>query len=173
MYKRNLYFYCLIIIIPILDQLSKIYAVTNLKGGAAVPILHGILSFRYHENRGAAWGMFADQRWVFMTASTIAIVGIVAYLAFTVKQKHPILYVTSLSLFAGGGIGNMIDRVRLGYVIDFLRFDFIDFPIFNVADSFITIGACLMVLYLILETIREARQNKDRKASYDPQKKQK
>ena len=160
MYKRNLIFYSFILIIPILDQLSKIYAVANLKGDAAVPVLHGFLSFRYHENRGAAWGMFADQRWVFMTASTIAIIGIIAYLIWTIRQKHPILYVTSLVLFAGGGIGNMIDRIRLGYVIDFLRFDFIDFPIFNVADSFITIGAGLMILYLILETIREISAKK-------------
>lgn len=147
----------IIILITVLDQLSKYFVDLYLKSSAAIQVIPGILSLRYHENKGAAWGMLADHRWVFMVISTIAILAIVAYLIWTRKKKESLLFRISLCFFAGGGIGNMIDRVALGYVIDFFRFDFIDFPIFNVADSFITIGAALMVLNLIFDFIAERR----------------
>ena len=93
-----------------------------------------------------------------MVISTIAIVAIIGYLIWTRKKKDSLLFRIALCFFAGGGIGNMIDRIFLGYVIDFLRFDFIEFPIFNVADSFITIGAALMVVTLLIDFITELRQ---------------
>ena len=147
--------------IVIFDQITKILANTYLNGGGSLTVIPSFLSLHYHENKGAAWGMLADHRWVFMTVSTLAILAIIAYLIYT--AKHPIspLFRIALAFFAGGGIGNMIDRVLLGYVIDFLQFDFIDFPIFNIADSFITIGACLMILYLILDTISEIRRKRN------------
>ncbi len=148
----------LIFSIVILDQVTKILANSYLNGSASVSVIPGILSFHYHENEGAAWGMLADQRWVFMSISSLAIIGIIAYLIYTSKSNHSPLFRTALAFFAGGGIGNMIDRIFLGYVIDFLQFDFIDFPIFNVADSFITVGAGLMILYLILDSISEIRR---------------
>lgn len=153
----------LVIGIVLLDQASKILAVTYLKDSAAVNFIPGIFSFRYHENKGAAWGMLADQRWIFMVISTIAILGILGYFIYTkkfIKEKRPTLETISLIFFCGGGIGNMIDRVILGYVVDFLRFDFIDFPIFNVADSFISIGAVLMVINLIIETVNDYKKSK-------------
>lgn len=150
----------IIILIVIFDQLSKYFVNLYLKGKDAIEAIPGLLSFRYHENRGAAWGMLENHRWVFMVISTVAIVAIIGYLIWTRKKKDSLLFRISLCFFAGGGIGNMIDRVILSYVIDFLRFDFIDFPIFNVADSFITIGAFLMILNLILEFITEFRGKK-------------
>ena len=107
--------------------------------------------------------MFADRRWVFMTASIVAIVAIVGALIY-MRDKNPSKFlITSLSFFLGGGIGNMIDRFRLKYVIDFLHFDFFEFPIFNVADSFISVGAGLMILYLILDTIKEEKEKRLKK----------
>ena len=147
--------------IVILDQASKFFAVKYLLGVGEVQFIPQILSLRYHENRGAAWGMFSEQRWIFMTISTIAIIAIILFFFVTRKQKQHPLLILSLAFFCGGGIGNMIDRVLLGYVIDFLNFEFIEFPIFNVADSFISIGACLMVLHLILETINDYRKKKN------------
>ena len=105
--------------------------------------------------------MLANHRWVFMVVSTVAILAIIAYLVYTAKKKDSMMFRIALCFFAGGGIGNMIDRVALGYVIDFLRFDFIDFPIFNVADSFITIGAALMIVYLITDIISEYRSKRN------------
>ena len=98
-----------------------------------------------------------------MTVSTLAIIGIIAFFIVTRKQKHPFLLKISLAFFCAGGIGNMIDRIFLGYVVDFLKFEFIEFPIFNIADSFISIGACLMLLYLILDSIKEIRAKRSNK----------
>ena len=151
----------IIVLVTIFDQLSKYFVDLYLKDSAAVQVIPGFLSFRYHENKGAAWGMLADHRWVFMVISSIAILAIIAYLIWSRKKKDSIIFRISLCFFAGGGIGNMIDRVILGYVIDFLRFDFIDFPIFNIADSFITVGAALMVVNLIMDFVAERRSRKN------------
>lgn len=160
--KVFMWVYILIGLIVVLDQISKILVKLYLPSSAGVSVIPRLLSLRYHENSGAAWGMLADHRWVFMLISTIAILAILAYLVFVHvrKIKTDALFCVALAFFCGGGIGNMIDRIYLGYVIDFLRFDFIDFPIFNVADSFISIGACLMVLYLIIETVKDLKNKK-------------
>lgn len=152
----------IILLIIIFDQISKQLAVLHLKDAEAVSFIPGLLSFRYHENSGAAWGILSEHRWVFMTVSSVAILAIVGFFIYCriKNEKLSLLLIISLSFFCGGGIGNMIDRFFLGYVVDFLRFDFINFPIFNVADSFISIGACLMVLYLVIETVKEYQEKK-------------
>lgn len=156
-----------IILIVILDQLSKYFATLHLYPGKNADFIPGLLSFRYHENKGAAWGMFSDNRWVFMSASVLAIcliIGFFIYLKIKNEKIDPLLAL-SLAFFCGGGLGNMIDRVANGYVVDFFKFEFIDFPIFNVADSFITVGAVLIVFYLILDTIRDLKKKKAEKTN--------
>ncbi len=138
----------IVILSVLLDTFSKNLAIFALKDTgeidfAAIP---GIFHFTYHENRGAAFGMLSENRWVFMTISSIAIIAIAAYLFF--NKENSSLLSCSLSMILGGGIGNMIDRVFLGYVVDFINFKVINFPIFNLADTFVTIGAALMILYL-------------------------
>ncbi len=150
----------IIVLIVVFDQLSKFFVDLYLKGNETTVAIPYVISFQYHENRGAAWGILSEHRWVFMLISTVAIIAILGFLIWTRKEKTSFLVRLSLAFFAGGGIGNMIDRVRLSYVIDFLKFEFIDFPIFNVADSFITIGAAIMIVYLIMETIQEYRSKK-------------
>lgn len=150
----------IVFFIVLLDQISKYLANFHLNGNAAYHIIPNVLSFQYHENKGAAWGMLADHRWVFMVISTIAILAIIVFLFLTRKEKQSFLFRLSLTFFIGGGIGNMIDRIFLGYVIDFLKFEFIDFPIFNIADSFITIGAVLMILTLVIDTVLESKTKK-------------
>lgn len=152
----------IIIVIVILDQYTKNLAITNLQPLSYSEFLPGFLSFHYHENKGAAWGMLSDSRWVFMTASSIAILFIIFYFLYMKikKEKVPLLLSVSLSFFCGGGIGNMIDRVAYGYVVDFLKFEFIDFPIFNVADSFITIGAILIMIYIVSDFIHDLKKKK-------------
>ena len=138
----------IVILTVILDTLSKNLAILSLKdtGSVDYAVFPNILHFTYHENRGAAFGMLSDSRWIFMTISTVAILAIAAYL-FLNKENSPLLSI-SLSLILGGGIGNMIDRVFLGYVVDFINFKIINFPIFNLADTFVTLGAFLMILYM-------------------------
>ena len=144
----------------LVDTLSKNMAVLSLKdtGESDFAVIPGVFHFTYHENKGAAFGMLSDNRWVFMTISTVAIIAIAIYL-FCNKENSYLLSV-SLSFILGGGIGNMIDRVAFGFVVDFIDFRLIDFAVFNGADSFVCVGAGLLVLALILDIIRERRQRK-------------
>ena len=148
-----------------LDQFTKYLTVTYLQPEGAAGSIHlweDVLHLTYVKNPGAAWGMLADHRWVFMTFSTVAIIGLGIYLfGFSKDQKWAKI---SLAMIIGGGIGNMIDRIWLGYVVDFIDFTLINFPVFNVADSFVTVGAGMLMAYLIRDFILEIRasnQNKE------------
>ena len=152
-----------IIVTVFLDQLTKYLTVLHLKPVDTLPIIEDVIHLTYVENTGAAFGMMKDARWVFMVTSTLAIIGILAYMFYRVyvkKEKLPFMEALSLSLIVGGGIGNMIDRTMLGYVVDMIDFRLINFAVFNVADSFVCIGAGLMILYLIRLTVKEYRAEK-------------
>lgn len=141
-----------------LDQLTKALAVIYLQGEPSFPLWQDVLHFTFVKNPGAAFGMLSNARWVFMILSTVAIVGILFYLIkFRPKNKW---LTVSLAMIVGGGIGNMIDRVLLGYVVDFIDFTLIDFAVFNVADSFVTVGAGILIVYLICDIVRDYKKNK-------------
>ena len=142
----------------VLDHLSKLLAVKLLAPIGSVPLWEGVLHLTYVENRGAAFGMLAEHRWVFMSISTIAIIAIAIYL-YSGRNTSK-LYTSALMLIVSGGIGNMIDRIALGYVVDFIDFALIDFAVFNIADSLVCIGAGLLVLALVLDIIKEAKLEK-------------
>ncbi len=149
-----------------LDQISKYLVVINMELYESVDVIPGIFRFTYIQNRGAAFGSMADNRWLFMVLSTVAIVAILVYLFW--KRPSNKLVLASITLIVSGGIGNMIDRISLGYVIDFL--DFCAFPnlwmwVFNVADAFVCIGAGLLALWMILDTVREYKAEKAAKLS--------
>lgn len=141
-----------------LDQITKYLTIFYLKPIATFPLIEDVLHLTYVENTGAAFGMMKDARWVFMVTSTVAIVGILVYM-FRKRPTDKLLCV-SLSFIVGGGIGNMIDRTILGYVVDMIDFRLVNFAVFNVADSFVCVGAGMMILYLILDMIREAKAEK-------------
>ena len=148
----------------VLDQISKYLVVIYMQLHESMEIIPGILRFTYIQNRGAAFGSMADSRWIFMILSTVAIVGILVYLFWKKPQNK--LFLSAIIMIVGGGIGNMIDRVRLGYVIDFI--DFCAFPevwmwVFNIADSFVCVGAGLLLLWTVLDFIREAKEEKAKK----------
>ena len=153
-----LYWFLLIVGSIGLDQLTKWLAVAELKGQPSFPLWEGVLHFTYVENTGAAFGSFKEHRWVFMVISTVAIVALFAY--YFLGGSHDRLTTTALAFITGGGIGNMIDRILLGYVVDFIDFTLIDFAVFNVADSFVCVGVGLMFLALILAERREAAAKK-------------
>lgn len=145
----------------ILDQVSKYIVIANIGLHESIEIIPGILRFTYIQNDGAAFGSMDDHRWVFMLLSTVAIVAILVFLFW--KKPQDKLLLSALIMVTGGGIGNMIDRVALGYVIDFI--DFCAFPkiwmwIFNVADSFVCVGAGVLALWMILDTIKEYKKEK-------------
>ena len=141
-----------------LDQITKYLTIFYLKPISTLPIIEDVLHLTYVENTGAAFGMMKDSRWVFMVISTVAIVGILVYMFW--KRPTDKLLCLSLSFIVGGGIGNMIDRTLLGYVVDMIDFRLINFAVFNVADSFVCVGAGLMILQLILEMVRESKAEK-------------
>ena len=132
----------------IADQVTKYIVVQNIEYRDSVPFIKGFMSFYHTRNTGAAISMFSDNRWVFMVFSAISMV-IIIYLLAKEYKRHTLLNV-SLAMVLGGGVGNMIDRIRLGYVVDFFRTDFVDFAIFNVADCFITVGAVLLGIYVVI-----------------------
>ena len=148
-----------------LDQVSKILILNFLYEGQ-FDLIPGILRFTYVENRGMAFGLLADHRWVFMLLSVIGIALIAAYMWFYVKDR---LGRIALALIIGGGIGNMIDRVAYGFVVDFIDFYPFDFWVwvFNIADSAVCIGAGLFALYIILDTVRELKKQKLAKEKKD------
>ena len=143
----------------ILDQATKLLVSGYMELHESIPLLEGVLHITYIQNRGAAFGMLADNRWVFLIVSTVTILAISAYLAVT-KSRAP-LYIVSLSMILSGGIGNMIDRVALGYVVDFIDFRLINFAVFNGADSFVCVGAALLFLAVLLEPKETAKPNAD------------
>ena len=131
----------------LIDQLTKYLAVEHIRG-QTVSVVPGLFSFEYTTNKGMAWGLLSDRRWIFIALSIIAL-AFFGYIYFRAKRPH-FLFRLSLGLVLGGGAGNMIDRLfRRGGVVDFIKTDFISFPIFNAADSFITVGAVLLGIYLI------------------------
>lgn len=145
-----------------LDQLTKYLVVANMELHDSIPVIEGILNFTYIHNEGAAMGILDDSRWVFMITSTVAIIGVSVFMfGWYKKYYNPLLY-TSLSFIVGGGIGNMIDRTVLGYVIDFVDVKFIPFWkwIFNVADAFVCVGCGMVILYIILSDVRESKLKK-------------
>lgn len=153
----------LIIAFIYLDQLSKYLAVIYLKGGESFPIIKNVLHLTYVENEGAAFGMLKDHRWIFMIISSVAIIGLFVYLVKNHKASR--LQNVALTMIIAGGIGNMIDRVVLGYVVDFIDFTLINFAIFNVADSFVCVGVGLLIIYLLMTLKREHDAEKASKSA--------
>lgn len=154
----------LMLVAVFLDQISKYLVVIYMELGQSVDVIPGIFRFTYIHNKGAAFGSMTESRWLFMVFSTVAIVAILVFIFW--KKPQSKLMLASLILICGGGIGNMIDRIRLGYVIDFL--DFCAFPnlwmwVFNVADAFVVVGSGMLMLWLILDMVKESRAEKAKK----------
>lgn len=132
-----------------LDQYTKYLAVIHLKDKPAFSIINGVLELNYLENKGAAFGMLQNQK-VFFIFVAVVILSVIGYVLFKVpdNKKYRILHLL-LSLIAAGAIGNMIDRIRLDYVVDFIYFVLINFPIFNVADIYVTVSTVALVVLLL------------------------
>ncbi len=150
----------------VIDQITKSYAVSGLKGHGEKQLIPYIFDLIYVENRGAAWGMFADRRWVFMSISTVAVI-LMTIALFAYAKEHK-MFCISLAAVISGGVGNMIDRVANGYVVDFLQFAFYpDFPVFNVADIFVTVGCISLALYMIFIDKTIFREQKPKEENAD------
>ena len=143
----------------LVDQISKILVLAYLYE-EQIDLIEGVLRFTYVENRGMAFGLLADHRWVFLVLSVVGI-GAVSYYLFRYVRRN--LSRVGLALIIGGGIGNMIDRLRLGFVVDFIDFCAFDFWVwvFNVADACVCVGAGLFILELIIELVQEYKKTRN------------
>ena len=138
----------IIIILLALDRVSKILLAPYLAGKGMVTLIPGVLGLELCENTGAAWSILSNATWLLSIFSTAATVFLI-YLLLVRKPKSVILKAAMILIIAGG-IGNLYDRIVYGAVIDFFKFLFINFPVFNVADCCITAGAALAIIYMIV-----------------------
>ena len=135
-------------VIVIVDQITKYLTIANIPLGGFVEAIPGLFHLTYVRNFGAAFSSFEGQQWLFAIIFALFTAGIIYdftknYLPFTKLERWLI------TAIYGGGLGNMIDRLRFGYVVDMISVDFMDFPVFNVADCFITCGCILLMAHLI------------------------
>jgi len=143
-----------VIVTLILDQWTKHVAVLNLKDQEPFTIIEGVFKLQYLENRGAAFGLLQDQRLYFYFSMLLITVFVICfYLKVPMTKKYLPLRICAVFILSGG-LGNFIDRVRLNYVVDFFYFELIDFPIFNVADIYVTV-TMFVLLYLIFFYYKE------------------
>ena len=141
---------CLIAILVLIaaDQAVKFWTVAHLELGETAQLLPGLVELLRLHNYGAAWSSFSGMR-LLLIALTSALMAFLAVLLIKKMVRHP-LGVCSLTLVLAGGIGNLIDRIRLGYVVDMLHFQFWpSYPVFNVADMFVVVGVILFLLYYL------------------------
>ncbi len=141
-----------------IDQLFKILVIEYLKPVGFVNVIDGVLRFRYVENTGAIFGSFAAHTAILTVFSMVLLIATIIFLVKN-KDKSKIVNIC-LILMISGGLGNIIDRIRLKYVVDFIEPLFVDFAVFNFADCLITVGAFALVIYLIIDIIKDGKKHK-------------
>ena len=139
----------LLCFLTVIDQLTKYAAVLKLKDKAAIPLINGVLEFSYLENRGAAFSMLENQKTFFVIVAGIFLC-VITYVLFRTPddKKYRHLHIL-LTVISAGALGNMIDRLRLDYVVDFIYISLINFPVFNVADMFVTFATAILVIRVL------------------------
>ncbi len=144
--------YLIFVLGMLLDYVTKIWAIGTLKGQPDITVIEGFFDFSYLENRGAAFGIFQGR--VYLLAFVTIIIMAVLFVMYQKTKKKTKLLTISTALIMTGAIGNLIDRLRYGFVVDFISWHWKNtyyFPTFNVADICITVGTGLLILYIIKE----------------------
>ena len=131
-----------------LDQYTKYLVVANIGLHQSVPAIPGLFNFTYVQNTGAAWSSFQGQQWLFITVFACFTAAVI-YEFITGKMGFSKFERWCIAAVYAGGLGNMIDRIRLGYVVDMVNLEFMNFPVFNVADSFICCGCAALMVSLL------------------------
>ncbi len=137
-----------VVIATVLDQLSKLWVVGNIPLHGEIPVMDGIFHLTYAQNTGAAWSMLSGMQWLFLLIFLAFTLGIVWEFS---KKRWPFTTFDRwcIAVVYAGGLGNIIDRIRLGYVVDMIEVEFINFPVFNLADCCITCGCIALIVHLI------------------------
>lgn len=137
-----------VVIATVLDQLSKLWVVNNIPLHGEIPVLSGIFHLTYAQNTGAAWSVLSGMQWLFLLIFLAFTLGIIWEFS---KKRWPFTTFDRwcIAVVYAGGLGNIIDRIRLGYVVDMIEVEFINFPVFNLADCCITCGCIALVVHLV------------------------
>ena len=138
-----------IAILIVLDQLVKSYVVQNIALGEVKTWIPNLVSLTYLQNRGAAFSILQDQQLLFAVITLVVVVGAIWYLHKHMEDSF--WMVLGLTLIIAGGLGNFIDRISQGFVVDMFHLDFINFAIFNVADSYLTVGVIILLIAMLKE----------------------
>ena len=142
-------YYILFVVLAVgLDQVTKALVVANIPLSGHVDFLPGFLDFTYLQNTGAAFSSFEGMQWLFALIF-LAFTGMIFYEYFCKRMPFTAFERWCIAAIYAGGLGNMVDRIRLGYVVDMIETQFMSFPVFNVADCFITCGCILVMVHLI------------------------
>lgn len=144
----------MVIVCILLDQWTKHIAITHLKNQEPIVLIKGVFELFYLENKGAAFGLFQNKKLFFVISALLILFLIVWFYSRVPLNRHFLPLRVCAVMLAGGAIGNVIDRLYLGYVVDFFYFKLIDFPVFNVADIFVTVSMFLLI-FLILFFYKE------------------
>lgn len=137
------------VILVIIDQLTKYHITSTMKLHDSIPVIENVFEIHYIQNRGAAWGMLENQQGLFIVCTSIAcIFGVIFYIQCAKSNQLKALQIC-LVLILAGAVGNFIDRITVQYVIDFLYFKLIDFPVFNIADCYVTIGFFVTIILIL------------------------
>lgn len=157
---KNKNFWCIVMILSIIafDQLTKYFAKAYLYGNDAKNFIKGVVEFVYAENTGVAFSMLSGGRWFFIVLTIVVVAGCLVYMYRGKPQKDLWLFWT-LGVLVAGGIGNLIDRIYLGYVVDFINPVFVNFAVFNIADCAVTLGAISLVTYLVFEMFKKEKSD--------------
>ncbi|WP_029451792.1 signal peptidase II [Carnobacterium maltaromaticum] len=142
-------YYAIAAVILVIDQITKYVVVNNIDLYEVKEVIPGILSWMYIRNTGAAWSILEGQMWFFYIITFAVVIAVIYIMQKYAKGNW--LFSLGLSLILAGALGNFIDRLRLGYVVDMIRLDFMNFPIFNVADMSLSIGVAVIILYVLLD----------------------
>ncbi|MDR3295389.1 MAG: signal peptidase II [Clostridiales Family XIII bacterium] len=159
-------YYRIVVAVILLDQALKYVIRTNMEAspgaGASIQVIPGFFRISYYQNTGAAFSILQGQRLLLICLTAVMLAALLAYLFFN-RKKGERMFLVGISLIAAGGIGNLADRIRLGYVVDF--FDFGTFPVFNTADVAVCTGCGLIVLYFVLSELAAAKKKSSCEAS--------
>ncbi|HEM3703163.1 TPA: signal peptidase II [Streptococcus suis] len=136
-------------VLIVLDQLVKAWTVANIALDTVEPFLPGFMSLAYLRNYGAAWSILQNQQWFFTIVTLVVVTALIWYYIKQIQGNIWTLF--SLSLMIAGALGNFIDRIRLGYVVDMFHLDFISFPVFNVADICLSVGVGILFICIMKE----------------------
>ncbi len=149
--KRKSYTAALFFVIAAVafDQWTKYLAVTILKKNGPVILIDKVFQLSYLENRGAAFGLFQDKKIYFLLCGVFVLLAVIYVYGRLLENRRYLPLRICAILICAGAVGNMADRIRLGYVVDFLYFSLIDFPVFNVADIYVTVAAFALILLIL------------------------